>query len=210
MPTYNVEKYIDQCLSSFVIPEIMEDLEVLAVNDGSKDGSVRIAQRYEEQYPDTFRIIHKENGGHGSTINRGIQEASGDYFKVVDGDDWVDRQAFVKLMETLRTSNSDVVLSNYYWVKDGDGTKKPEFKEPFAGVVYGREYRFEDISTDTFMKMHAMTIRTSVLKQKIPAIDEHCFYVDMEYVLFPIPLSIPLPALMSLYICTGLDFRDRV
>ena len=78
VPTYNVEKYIDQCLSSFVIPEIMEDLEVLAVNDGSKDGSVRIAQRYEEQYPDTFRIIHKENGGHGSTINRGIQEASGD------------------------------------------------------------------------------------------------------------------------------------
>lgn len=187
VPTYNVEKYIDQCLSSFVIPEIMEDLEVLAVNDGSKDGSVRIAQRYEEQYPDTFRIIHKENGGHGSTINRGIQEASGDYFKVVDGDDWVDRQAFVKLMETLRTSHSDVVLSNYYWVKDADGTKRPEFKEPFAGVVYGREYRFEDISADTFMKMHAVTIRTSVLKEKIPAIDEHCFYVDMEYVLFPIP-----------------------
>ena len=187
VPTYNVEKYIDQCLSSFVIPGIMEDLEVLAVNDGSKDGSVQIAQKYEDKYPDTFRIIHKENGGHGSTINRGIKEAQGDYFKVVDGDDWVEEQAFVKLMETLRTSDSDVVLSNYYWVKDTDGTKKPEFKEPFEGVIYGKEYRFEEISAKTFMKMHAMTIRTDILKQNIPAIDEHCFYVDMEYVLFPVP-----------------------
>lgn len=88
IPTYNIEKYIETCLNSFVIPEVMEKLEVLVVNDGSKDSSAVLARAYEERYPDTFRVIDKENGGHGSTINRGLLEAAGTYFKVVDGDDW--------------------------------------------------------------------------------------------------------------------------
>lgn len=88
VPMYNVESYIDQCLKSFVVPGAEEKLEVLVVNDGSPDHSRDIAQKYTEKYPSIFRIIDKENGGHGSTINRGIEEAKGKYFKVVDGDDW--------------------------------------------------------------------------------------------------------------------------
>ena len=186
VPTYNIEKYIEQCLASFVIEEVMDQLEVLVINDGSQDGSVAIAEKFEVQYPQTFRIIHKKNGGHGSTINRGIQEAKGQYFKVVDGDDWVERAAFVKLVTNLNQLSSDAIISNYYWVHDANGSRKPEFKEPFPGVVYGREYRFTEVSDNLFMKMHALTIRTELLR-KIPQIDEHCFYVDMEYVLFPIP-----------------------
>lgn len=188
VPTYNAEKYIDTCLGSFVIPEVLEELEVLVINDGSKDRSAELAGKYEEKYPGTFRVITKENGGHGSAINRGLAEASGRYFKVVDADDWVEREAFIRLMDHLRSSGSDVVLSNYYWVKDGTGQKKPEFKEPFPGVVYGKEYLFSEISDRLFMKMHAVTWRTELLRGHIPPIDEHCFYVDMEYVLFPVPL----------------------
>lgn len=188
IPTYNIEKYIETCLDSFVIPEIMDELEVLVVNDGSKDRSPLLAKAYEERYPDTFRVIDKENGGHGSTINRGLAEAAGKYFKVVDGDDWVEREPFIRLMECLRDSSSDVVLSNYYWVHDRTGKRKAEFPEPFPGVIYGKEYRFSEISDKVFMKMHAVTMRTEMIRGNVPPIDEHCFYVDMEYVLFPVPL----------------------
>ena len=74
IPTYNIENYINTCLDSFVIPEILEELEVLIVNDGSQDRSGELAEAYVRRYPQTFRMIKKENGGHGSTINRGLWE----------------------------------------------------------------------------------------------------------------------------------------
>ena len=77
---------------------------MLVVNDGSSDRTVEIAEKYVQKYPDIFRVINKENGGHGSTINRGIEEARGTYFKVVDGDDWVDGAAFGKLVRFLHTA----------------------------------------------------------------------------------------------------------
>lgn len=186
IPTYNIEKYIEKCLSSFIIEEVLDYIEVLIVNDGSTDNSVEIANKYVNQYPNIFKIINKRNGGHGSTINRGIKEAKGGYFKVVDGDDWVDKSAFIRLIDILRKVNSDVVMSNYYWIDNYTGKKKVEFKEPFFGVEYNTEYKFCDICSDMFLKMHGMTIKTEILS-KIPSLDENCFYVDMEYVLFPIP-----------------------
>lgn len=84
---------------------------MLIINDGSNDATYDMAAAYERQYPDTFKVITKQNGGHGSAINMGIKEATGKYFKVVDGDDWVDPQALSALIETLKTSNSDVVFT---------------------------------------------------------------------------------------------------
>ena len=107
VPTYNAEKYLRDNLESFEIPELMQDLEILIVNDGSTDHSLEIAREYAERYPDTYRVITKENGGHGSGINCGIEYALGTYFKVVDADDWVGREAFVSLVRTLKTSDAD-------------------------------------------------------------------------------------------------------
>lgn len=186
VPTYNVEKYIEQNLSSFVVEKVMSRLEVLVINDGSTDASATLAGKYVKQYPDTFRIVDKENGGHGSTINRGIEEAKGKYFKVVDADDWVLEQGLLQLMATLEKCDSDLVVSNFYWYHDKKETRSVEIKEPFAGVEYGKEYRFAEVCENMYVKMHNMTVKTEILK-KIPKIDEHCFYVDVEYVLFPIP-----------------------
>lgn len=186
IPAYNIEKYVEQCLESFVQPRILKAIEVLIINDGSSDRTVELAERFVKQYPDSFRVVNKENGGHGSAINRGIQEAKGTYFKVVDGDDWVDGEAFTKLVHFLRKTTSDFVVNRYFWVHDGTGKRKLEFQEPFHGVIYGKEYDFREVSDKVFLKMHALTIRTELLR-RIPKIDEHCFYVDMEYVLFPVP-----------------------
>ena len=88
VPVYNTEKYIRRCLDSLLVPEVLESIEVLVVNDGSKDRSPEIAQEYAEAFPDTVVLVNKENGGHGSTINTGIERANGKYFRVLDSDDW--------------------------------------------------------------------------------------------------------------------------
>lgn len=186
VPVYNVEKYLSKCLESFIINDMMDKLEVLIIDDGSPDHSAQIAEKFVKNYPDVFQLIKKENGGHGSAINRGIKEATGRYFKVVDSDDWVDERSFIQLMQTLIKSDSDIIYSNYYWVDDNSGKRSVEFSKPFDHVKYHHEYRIDNIEENYFLKMHGYTIKTDILR-KIPKIDEHCFYVDMEFVLFPLP-----------------------
>lgn len=102
VPSYNTEKYIDECMPFLLDDSIVDDIEILVVSDGSKDKTVEVATKWSEKYPQTIRVIEKENGGHGSTINRGILEARGKYFKVVDGDDWVKTDNLVKLVDFLK------------------------------------------------------------------------------------------------------------
>lgn len=102
VPVYNMEKYIRQCLESLVIGEVLDRIEVLVVLEGSKDGSAEIAYEFVEQYPDTLRIIYKANGGHGSAINTGLMMASGEYVKILDSDDWVERMLSVGWWTALK------------------------------------------------------------------------------------------------------------
>lgn len=193
VPTYNAEKYLRDNLESFKIPELMEDLEILIVNDGSTDHSLEIAEEYVRQHPDTYRVITKENGGHGSGINCGIANARGTYFKVVDADDWVGEKAFCDLVRTLKTSNADVVYSGFLWTYDNGETDKTKFQTkaeitiPFEGVEYQKTYSFDSIADKLYMKMHNMTIKTEILRENQIHIDEHCYYVDTEYITYPIP-----------------------
>lgn len=184
IPSYNVEKYLNQTLDSFMDERVLEDIEVLIVDDGSKDSTARIGKKYEEEYPGTFRVISKENGGHGSTINRGIREAGGKYFKVVDGDDWVNTEDFVKLVEALKTCEADYVVTNYYEVNDVTGEKTPrEYREFKKKEIW----KFEDAAKVKQIGMHPLVIKTSILKENHIRLDEHCFYVDVEYILYPVP-----------------------
>ncbi len=193
VPTYNEEKYLETNLNSFCIPEILPELEVLIINDGSTDASLQIAKNYQEQYPDTYRVITKENGGHGSCINTGIKEATGRYFKVVDADDWVVGDEFCELMNFLESSTSDFVSTGFLWAYDRgeadveDFETKAEFNEPFKNVQYTAEYRFDDIADRIYIKMHNLTVKTEILKHLPLPIDEHCYYVDYEYISYPVP-----------------------
>ncbi len=193
VPTYNAQDYLRDNLESFLIPELLSDIEVLIINDGSTDHSLDIAMEYVNKYPDTYRVITKENGGHGSGINCGIAHAKGYYFKVVDADDWVDKDAFVKLVKALKEKDTDIVYSGFLWTYDNGEKDKTLFKTeaeiriPFEGVDYQKVYKFDDIADRLYIKMHSMTVKTEILRDNHITIDEHCYYVDAEYILYPIP-----------------------
>lgn len=184
IPSYNVEKYLEKTLDSFIDEHILEDIEVLIVDDGSKDRTAEIGKSYEEKYPNTFRLISKENGGHGSTINRGIIEARGKYFKVVDGDDWVKTEEFVKLVQGLKETDAEFVVTNYSEVNDQTMEETLIDYPVFAGKA---EWDFQEIADKEIIPMHPLVIRTDILKDHEIRMTEHCFYVDNEYTTFPIP-----------------------
>lgn len=184
IPAYNVEKFLNNTLDSFVEDSVLADIEVLIVDDGSKDKTAEIGNVYAQKYPNTFRVISKENGGHGSTINVGIREAVGKYFKVVDGDDWVDTKGFVQLVNNLKSCDSDFVFTNYYeYYEDVKETKQIRFDFMEAN----KEASFAEVCNKKLLPMHALVIKTSILKENGIQLDEKCFYVDVEYVLFPVP-----------------------
>ena len=193
VPAYNAEAYLANCLDSLCLPDLQEILEVIVVDDGSADRTGVMADQYQERYPRTVRVIHKGNGGHGSGINCGITAASGRYFKVVDADDWVEADGLRNLIDFLARTVSDAVVTGFYWAyDDGSGheeqfRRRAELREPFSGVSYGRVYRFDSIAEKIYVKMHGLTLRTSILKEHRIQVDEGCFYVDMEYILYPIP-----------------------
>ncbi len=184
---YNVEKYIKKCLNSFIDDCFIDDIEVLIINDGSIDNTANIASKYMKKYPSTFRLINKENGGHGSTVNCGILEAKGKYFKTVDGDDWVDKEALKELIDFIRITHADVISTDYWWVNDKTKRKIKEIKNTFDSLEYRKEYKFDDVCRHIYINIHAMTIKTEILQKNKIWLDTNCFYVDAEYVLFPVP-----------------------
>lgn len=113
VPTYNAEKYLEKNLNSLCVEEVLSEIEVIIVNDGSTDSSINIANKYAEKYPDSYKVITKENGGHGSGINCGIKYAQGYYFKVLDADDWVDKNALKNLVNYLKVCDDDIVYSGF-------------------------------------------------------------------------------------------------
>ncbi|MEG2951521.1 MAG: glycosyltransferase, partial [Clostridia bacterium] len=95
IPCYNSQDYLAHAVESALLGG--NEVEVLIVDDGSKDDTARIADAYERKYPQIVRAIHQENGGHGDAVMTGIRNATGLYFKVVDSDDWLDAEAYPKV-----------------------------------------------------------------------------------------------------------------
>lgn len=188
VPGYNVERYLDRCLSTLINCPMASAIEVLVIDDGSKDHTSEIAMAYQQHYAEIVRLIRKENGGHGSTINRALQEAQGRYFMVVDGDDWVDSNQLAKLLHNIDDGkiNSDLISSNYYEIDMESGQLTP-WKQS-TDVSYFVEQGLEELDLENvYFTLASSMIRTDVLRRVGKPLQEHTFYVDVEYILFPIP-----------------------
>lgn len=184
--SYNAEKDILRCLDSMINTSVLDLLDIIVINDGSEDETSIVASKYAKKYPNSIRVINKENGGHGSTINVGITEAVGKYFKIVDSDDWVDKDGIEELVHFLSENDVDLVFNPFHVVSFCD-LKKQFLVDPCpVSSVKNKIVNVSDLSGNEKLYMHSMTFKTELMKKVGPIIDEHCFYVDMEYCIYPL------------------------
>ena len=197
VPCYNSEAYMRKCIDSLLVGG--EDVEIIIVDDGSKDGTAEIADAYAAEYPSIIKAVHQENGGHGEAVNTGLRNASGMYYKVVDSDDWLDAESLKKVIKTLKgfvenKKRVDLMICNYVYEHVEDGTSKvirythvlPENKI-FGWNKVGR------FRLDQNLLMHTLIYRTKVLQECGLELPKHTFYVDNLFA------YIPLPYVRSLY-----------
>ena len=191
IPCYNSQDYMAHAIES-ILPG-GEDVEIIIVNDGSKDDTLKIAREYEGKYPDIVRVVDKENGGHGDAVTAGLTHASGSYFKVVDSDDWVDEESLHKILALLRRFQDegeeiDMLVSNYVYEKVGVEHKKCIH---YRNVLPQDEiFHWQDIGhfrIDQYILMHSVIYRTDLLKLIQLRLPKHTFYVDNIYVYYPLP-----------------------
>lgn len=175
---YNVEKTIGKAIESLVADKSVADkIEIIVVNDGSSDRTSEIAHSHQEKFPDSIIVIDKENGGYGSTINASLNIASGKYYKLLDGDDWFDSDAFPAFVEFLSNCNADVVVSPYYEVRDESKTL-----DDYHPEISGQTALFESVKLQSLLfAMHEMAVNTDKLRAISHKVTEHCFYTDTEY-----------------------------
>lgn len=188
VPGYNVERYLERCIRSLLDHEFAEETEILIVDDGSRDHTADIAKVFEAQYPGIVRLIQKENGGHGSTINRAISEGVGKYFMVVDGDDWIDGNQFSQVLKKIKSGSidTDIISSNYHEVNMESGESTTWTQQ--GNIEYGRTLSFDEIDVENvYFTLASTMFRLSLLREVDKPLQEHTFYVDVEYILFPIP-----------------------
>lgn len=179
---YNVENYIIECLEPFTKCKRINDIEIFIIIDGGTDGTLEKAKAFEKEYPNSIIIVEKENGGWGSTVNYGIEHASGKYFKQLDGDDYFLGENIDELIDYLDLINADIIISPFYTFDDRNG----EIIEKAGNEKkdkYGKEFEIREVSEDIIMSMHAMAIKTQILKENNLRLIEKCFYTDIEYII---------------------------
>ena len=114
IPAYNIEDYIGRCLDS-IISQTYKNLEIIVVDDGSRDHTGEILDNYAKK-DRRIKVIHKENGGVSSARNKGIEAAEGDYIGFIDGDDLIEPEMYKTLVDLLEEENADIAHCGYQMV----------------------------------------------------------------------------------------------
>ena len=189
VPCYNSQDYMRHCIESLLPGG--ERVEILIIDDGSKDDTGRIADEYAEKYPTIVRVIHQENGGHGEGINQGLRHAAGTYFKVVDSDDWLsdDFPAFLDLLEQCEARGGvDLAVTNYYYVhSDGIGDRSINYS---SVLPEGRVFTWADtrpFRIHQMLTIHSCTFRTENMRKWGCELPKHTFYEDNLMVYLTLP-----------------------
>lgn len=191
VPCYNSAAYMRNCIDSLLPGG--EDVEIIIVNDGSQDNTIKIAEEYRERFPSIVKVVDKENGGHGSGVNAGIEHASGLYFKVVDSDDWVKHSAYMEILDTLKEllregKSIDMLISNFVYEKEGEKRKK--VMKYHHALPQNQIFTWKDVHhfrVGQYMLMHSVIYRTKLLRECGLQLPENTFYVDNIFVFNPLP-----------------------
>ncbi len=191
VPCYNSAAYMHKCIDSLLT--IGRDAEIIIVDDGSSDNTGIIADGYAEKYPNIVRVIHKENGGHGSGVNAGLEAAKGLYFKVVDSDDWLNEKSLKKLLNTIKLHyaagmNADLYFSNYVYEHVEDNTSySVDYKNVFPQKKFFTWKDTGSFRPSQYITMHAMLYKTEILRKSGLKLPLHTFYVDNIFIFHPLP-----------------------
>lgn len=180
VPSYNSESYLAACLDSLVVGG--DRLEVIVINDGSKDNTGAIAEEYAQRYPNIVRVIHQENGGHGEGINQGLLNATGTYFKVVDSDDKMsaDFPAFLDALEECEAQGGvDMMVTNYFYAhEDGKGDRSICYKNALPeGKIFGWS-EIGKFHIHQMFSLHSSTFRTEMMRNGWTMLPKHVSYED--------------------------------
>ena len=188
VPSYNSEAYLSHALDSLIPGG--DKLEVLIIDDGSKDKTLEIAKDYEKRYPDIFKAIHQENKGHGGAINTALSYATGDYFKVLDSDDWVDEKGLFALLDCIeKTQEPDLILMPYmyrhsYDSEEGRLITYNHSVKPGVICTWKNVKRF---GSSRNLTLHSVVYKTAMLHEAKIVLPEHCFYEDNYFIYAPLP-----------------------
>lgn len=183
IPSYNTSKYVDECLPTFIDERLFGKVIIYLIDDGATDDTEEKIKPYVEKYPQLFQFIHKENGGHGSVINYGVHKlVKTKYFKVIDGDDWVNTDALVKLVDYLFTTDDDAVVSSYQCVYPNKriNTKATDN----SGLIANTSYDISFINNFN-ITIHSIIFKTSIFIDNNIILPEKVFYEDNLYRLYP-------------------------
>lgn len=197
VPCYNSESYMHRCIDSLLVGG--DQVEIIIVNDGSSDRTAEIANEYASKYPEIVKVIHKENGGHGSGIMAGLNAATGLYYKVIDSDDWADESALKNILHLIdsffkKKNLIDLIICNYVYEHERDNsTHTVNYHRIFP---IRKEFTWDECGAfdiTRYMIMHSVFYRTDMVRQCNLQIPLHTFYVDNVY------LYVPLPSVQSMY-----------
>jgi glycosyltransferase involved in cell wall biosynthesis len=210
VPAYNAEKTLRACLDSLLEPPILPLLDIIVIDDGSRDKTGAIADEYAQRQPESIRVIHKENGGHGSGINAAIKLAQGKYFKVVDADDSLLRENLAAFIKALKDTAVDVVLTHFYARNSGNGKKRYYRTE---GIRLNREYTFEEFwskgkGVRASCRFHGICYRTDFYRGTGVVLSEKVYYEDQEYATLPfrrVTTILPLDLVLYEYTLGGAE-----
>ena len=199
VPCYNSESYMRRCVDSLLC--FGKDAEIILIDDGSTDGTREIADEYQNRFPDIVKTVHKENGGHGSGVNKGLEMAEGLYFKVVDSDDWLDPEACQKLLFRIRElcgggryefaeNIPDLFICNYVYDHLDEGSSRVmDYRNVFPDEKMCTWNSIGRFKPSQYLIMHSLIFRTEVLRKSNVKLPEHTFYVDNLFSYQPLPYA---------------------
>lgn len=181
-----MESLLEKDLSSLVIDDLnyLKKIEVLVVIDGATDRSSEIAHSFQNKYPDTFKVIDKENGNYGSCINRGLKEATGKYVKIMDADDSYCTLNIPDYLDALENTDADLILNDYKMVFD-DGTDwlKVRYNLPVKKCINVCDIKSKSIISE--LVLHSIAYKKNIFDDLKYHQTEGISYTDQEWIIIP-------------------------